>query len=149
MPENFEMSSFAPAGEQRPLDGRGLPALRREFLRYAVVGAVAFAADWAVLRLGLALGMHYLAATAAGFAAGLAVNYGLCVAWAWRGTRATTLRDFAVFSLIGVGGLLLTEGLMRLAVETAGLAAPLAKLPITALVLLWNFGLRRFLVFFR
>lgn len=143
------MSSFAPIEQQRGVDARGLRALRREFLRYAVVGAVAFAVDWAVLRLSLGLGVHYLAATAAGFVVGLAVNYGLCVAWAWRGTRATTLRDFVVFSLIGVGGLLLTEGLMRLAVETAGMAAPLAKLPIAGLVLLWNFGLRRFLVFFR
>jgi hypothetical protein len=38
---------------------------------------------------------------------------------------------------------------MWLAVDLAGLSAPLAKLPITALVMLWNFGLRRALVFFR
>ena len=49
----------------------------------------------------------------------------------------------------GLGGLLLTEGLMWLAVDLAGLSAPLAKLPVTGLVMVWNFGLRRLLVFFR
>ena len=117
--------------------------LLADFLRYLVAGGLAFAVDWGVL------GVHYLAATALGFALGLAVNYAICVTWVWRGTRATRLRDFAVFTAIGLGGLLLTEGLMWLAVDLAGLSAPLAKLPVTGLVMVWNFGLRRLLVFFR
>jgi putative flippase GtrA len=123
--------------------------LWRDFLRYAVVGGVAFVADFYVLKLGLLLGLHYLFATAAGFVVGLALNYLLCVTWAWRGTHATTARDFLVFSLIGLAGLGLTELLMRLAVGVAGLPPLWAKLPIVGLVFLWNFGLRRMLVFFR
>jgi putative flippase GtrA len=119
-----------------------------ELLRYIVVGGLAFVVDWSILRLGLHLGAHYLVATALGFAAGLALNYALCVAWVWRGTSATAWRDFAVFALIGLGGLLLTGGLMRLAVESGGLSAPVAKLPVAGIVLLWNFGLRRLFVFF-
>ncbi len=120
-----------------------------ELRRYIVVGGLAFVVDWAVLRLGIDLGAHYLLATALGFAAGLVLNYALSVTWVWRGTRATAWRDFAVFTLIGIGGLLLTEGLMHLAVETGGLTATVAKPPIAGLVLLWNFGLRRIFVFFR
>jgi putative flippase GtrA len=71
------------------------------------------------------------------------------VAWAWRGTHATSARDFLVFSLIGLAGLALTELLMHLAVGVAGMPPTLAKLPIVGLVFLWNFGLRRMLVFFR
>ena len=120
-----------------------------EFRRYLVAGGLAFVVDWTVLHLSIGLGIHYLAATALGFGAGLALNYVLCIAWVWRGTRATRLRDFAVFAAIGLGGLLLTEGLMGLAVGRWGIAAPAAKFPVAALVLLWNFGLRRLLVFFR
>jgi putative flippase GtrA len=123
--------------------------LWQEFLRYLAVGALALAADAGVLKLGLYLGLHHLTATAAGFMVGLTVNYLLCVTWAWRGTQATTLRDFAVFTLIGVGGLGLTELLMWLAVDQAGIAPMVAKLPIAAAVFVWNFGLRRILVFFR
>jgi len=123
----------------------GLPL---ELWRYGLVGALAFVVDWAILRLSIGLGAHYLVATALGFLAGLSLNYGLCVAWVWRGTNATTRRDIAVFTLIGIGGLLLTECLMRIAVESAGLAAPIAKLPVAGIVLLWNFGLRRHFVFF-
>jgi putative flippase GtrA len=131
----------------RPISGTrfGLPL---ELWRYTVVGALAFVCDWAVLRLCTGLGAHYLVATALGFLVGLSLNYSLCVAWVWRGTSATTWRDIAVFTLIGIGGLLLTEGLMRYAVESIGLAAPIAKLPVAGIVLLWNFGLRRRLVFF-
>lgn len=123
--------------------------LWRDFLRYTAVGGVAFAADWCVLWLGLRLGLQYPSATAAGFMVGLLINYLLCVTWAWRGTRATTARDFLVFSVIGLAGLALTELLMRLAVGMLGMPPTVAKLPIVGLVFLWNFGLRRMLVFFR
>lgn len=142
------MPSSEPILDPASTDGRPR-GLWREFMRYAVVGGVAFLADFGVLQLGLYLGLHYLWATAAGFVVGLVVNYLLCVSWAWRGTRATTSRDFLVFSLVGLGGLGLTELLMRLAVGWAGMPPQLAKLPITAVVFLWNFALRRMLVFFR
>jgi putative flippase GtrA len=147
-PQVFQMPSSAPMPDNSRADGQPR-ALGREFMRYTVVGGLAFVADWAVLKLCLLLGLQYLAATAAGFMVGLALNYTLCVVWAWRGTSATTARDFAVFALIGLGGLLLTELLMRLAVGTLGVPAPAAKVPIAGLVFLWNFGLRRVLVFFR
>lgn len=142
------MPSSTPIPDHVPADGGPRPLLH-EFLRYIVVGGIAFIVDWCVLWLGLRLGMQYLVATAAGFAIGLVINYLLCIAWAWRGTRATTARDFLVFCLIGLAGLLLTELLMRLAVGAAGIPAPLAKLPVAGVVFLWNFGLRRMLVFFR
>jgi putative flippase GtrA len=131
----------------------GLPAplfrLAREFLGYLLVGGLAFAVDYGVLWLCLSLGLHYVAATLLGFAAGLATNYLLCISWVWRGTQATTLRDFINFSLIGIGGLLLTLALMWLAVDIARLTPTLAKPFIAGIVLVWNFGLRRLFVFFR
>lgn len=120
-----------------------------ELRRYVLAGGLAFVLDWSVLRLCLGADLHYLLAAAAGFIAGLCLNYALSVGWVWRGTQATTLRDFATFGLVGLGGLLLTELLMRLAVGGLGLPPPLAKVPVSSLVLLWNFGLRRHLVFYR
>jgi putative flippase GtrA len=123
--------------------------LAREFFNYLLVGGLAFAVDYAMLWLGLNLGLHYAAATLLGFCAGLATNYLLCVSWVWRGTHATTLRDFLLFAAIGIGGLLLTLLLMWLAVDIAHLSPKLAKPFIAGAVLVWNFGLRRLFVFFR
>lgn len=123
--------------------------LAREFFSYLLVGGLAFAMDYGVLWLCLGLGLHYAAATLFGFAAGLTTNYLLCVLWVWRGTQATTLRDFITFSLIGIGGLLLTLLLMWLAVDLAQLSPKIAKPFIAGIVLVWNFGLRRLFVFFR
>lgn len=123
--------------------------LARELFNYVLVGGLAFAVDYGVLWLTLNLGLHYLPATLLGFCAGLITNYMLCVTWVWRGTQATTLRDFALFTVIGIGGLLLTLLLMWLAVDIAQLSPKLAKPFIAGLVLVWNFGLRRLFVFFR
>lgn len=122
--------------------------LFRVFFYYSIVGGLAFFIDYGVLWLFLNLGFDYLFATVLGFCAGVAVNYFLCVNWVWPGTRATTLRDFVVFTVIGIGGLLLTLLLMWLAVETAHLDPRLAKPFIAGFVLVWNFGLRRLFVFF-
>ena len=136
----------APAVLDRSAMGRS-GELSGEFLRYAIVGGLAFALDWSLLRLSLSLGAHYPLATAIGFIAGLSLNYALCLLWVWRGVGAPSVRGFLVFSLIGLGGLGLTEALMWLAVDLVHLSAPLAKVPIAGLVLVWNFVLRRLFVF--
>lgn len=132
----------------------GLPApwqkLAHEFFSYLLVGGLAFIIDYGVLWLAHnPLGLHYLLATLLGFCAGLVTNYLLCITWVWRGTNATTLRDFINFALIGVGGMALTALLMWLAVDLGHLAPELAKPFIAGIVLVWNFGLRRIFVFFR
>lgn len=136
------------------LSAGGLAPLRlrrllQEFMTYVLVGGLAFLVDYGVLWLSLQAGLHYAPATVLGFCAGLSTNYLLCISWVWRGTSATSLRDFINFALIGIGGLLLTLLLMWLAVDLARLRPELAKPFIAGIVLVWNFGLRRLFVFFR
>lgn len=126
-----------------------LRSLFLQFIRYALMGGVAFVVDFALLSGGLALGWHYLLATLLGFVGGLLVNYATCVCWVWRGTQANTVRDLVIFSLIGVGGLLLTFLLMWISVSGLQIDPQIAKLFIAAWVLIWNFSLRRLFVFFR
>lgn len=121
----------------------------REFFRYAVVGGISFLLDWALLALGVALGVHYLAATAGGFLAGLVCCFVLSVGWVWRGTRARDLHAFLMFGLIGLAGMGLTMLLMWLVSGLGGARPELAKPFISGVVLLWDFLLRRSLVFHR
>lgn len=123
--------------------------LLMQFCRYVLVGGIAFVADFTVFNGVLALQGHYILATAVGFLVGVAVNYSLCVSWVWRGTQARTRKDLAIFTLIGVGGLLLTTLLMVLLVDFFAFDARISKIVVAIIVLFWNFGLRKVFVFFR
>jgi putative flippase GtrA len=119
------------------------------FCRYVLVGGIAFVADFAVFNSVLTLQGHYVLAAVLGFVVGIAVNYSLCVYWVWRGTQARTRKDLAVFTLIGVGGLLLTIVLMIISVDLLAFDARISKIVVAGIVLFWNFGLRKVFVFFK
>lgn len=123
--------------------------LLMQFCRYVMVGGIAFVADFAVFNGVLTLQGHYILATAVGFLVGLAVNYSLCVYWVWRGTQARTRKDLAIFTLIGIVGLLLTTVLMVILVDFFTFNARISKIVVAIIVLFWNFGLRKVFVFFK
>lgn len=123
--------------------------LQAEFFKYALVGGVAFVADFAVLALLVSgLGLHYLIATVLAFGVGIWVNYQLSVHWVF-GFRALDHRgaEFGLFLAIGVLTLLASVGLMALLVNWAGWHYLLAKCATAAFTLLANFALRRLLLF--
>lgn len=125
-------------------------ALAQEFVQYVVVGGLAFLVDFTLLTLGISWGLlDYRVATAIGFCAGLATNYTLCVLWVWRGAHKQTLKDFLIFTIIGVAGLGITELGMWIGVGLAGFGASPVKIVVAGVVLFWNFILRKFLVFSR
>ncbi len=136
-------------GELKFFSGSKYYLLLLQFCRYVLVGGVAFGADFIVFNSALSLGGHYILATWLGFLVGVTVNYLMCVFWVWRGTRARTRRDLAIFILIGIGGLMLTSVLMVVFVDLLALDARMSKIAIAIIVLFWNFGLRRIFVFFR
>ncbi|HEX8986075.1 MAG TPA: GtrA family protein, partial [Bryobacteraceae bacterium] len=84
-----------------------LNALRSEFLRYIVVGGLAFLVDAGTLFLLTALAhVPYLVSAAAGFLLGLVANYVLSRRWVFRNrTLSSTAVEFTVFTLIGLVGL--------------------------------------------
>jgi putative flippase GtrA len=118
-----------------------------EFLKYIVVGGLSFLVDWSLLREGVHLGMHYMLATALGFCAGLLINFLLCILWIWRGSQAKTVKDFAVFAGVGLAGLGLTELGMWIGVGLLCFGPSPTKIVVAGFVLIWNFTLRRILVF--
>ncbi|HSD37467.1 MAG TPA: GtrA family protein [Rhodocyclaceae bacterium] len=128
------------------------PALRAlgfSFVKYVAVGGVAFAADFGTFSATLSSGAHYQLATVYGFIIGIIVNYALCVTWVWRGSQARSLRDITVFTLVGIGGLALTALGMWLGVDQLHCPERATRIVMAAVVLIWNFGLRRLFVFFR
>lgn len=120
-----------------------------QFFRYCIVGGLAFLVDYGLLYL-LAdkFGLHYLLSANIAFIAGLVVNYLISTFWVFSESKYQDKRkEFAIFAIIGVIGLGLTEGLMWLFTDLAGLHYMLSKLITAALVLLWNFIARKLILF--
>jgi putative flippase GtrA len=127
---------------------RRLPAGLRELGLYGLASAAALAVDWGLLIVLTDIGIGYLAASAVGFSAGIAITYLLSISMVFRHrTVVDRRREFIGFLGVGVAGLVLTQLLMTLWVERLGLTPGLAKIPTAGLVFVFNFTVRRALLF--
>lgn len=120
-----------------------------QFFRYCFVGGLAFLVDYGLLYLlSDKFGLHYLVSASIAFIAGLVVNYVISTYWVFSESKYQNKRkEFAIFAIIGIIGLGLTEALMWLFTEPVGLHYMLSKLITAALVLLWNFLARKIILF--
>ncbi len=115
---------------------------------YGLCSAAALALDWGLLVLLVKLGVNYLAAAGMSFMAGMALAYAGSILFVFRGRRARRLRaEIAGFLAIGLAGLALNQLLIFLFVHCGGLDVVLAKAPTAAFVFMFNFLLRRALLF--
>ncbi|WP_342113800.1 GtrA family protein [Pseudoduganella sp. OTU4001] len=120
-----------------------------QFLRYTVVGGMAFVVDFLSLYLLVQFaGMHYVAAACLAYLAGMVCNYMCSIHWVFGFRRvAHWQHEFAIFFSIGIAGLVLNGLLISLGVEVFGFAYLTAKLYAGALILLFNFTARKVLLF--
>lgn len=118
-------------------------------MRFAMVGAVATVADASVYGLLISKAhMHYMMAAVFGFILGVLVSYALSVRWVFASrTMSSKGLEFAMFGLIGVVGLALTELVLYCAVKVIGPHYMTAKAIAIVTVFFWNFGARRLLLF--
>lgn len=142
---------FVPSLIPFRLQSDAMPTRRflRQFVQYALVGGVAFVFDFvALFLLTERVGLHYLVSASIAFLLGLTTNYLLCIFWIFDYRALKNLaHEFAIFSLIGLAGLLLNGSLIFLLTEFLGLHYLVARAQAAVLILLFNFSLKRFLLF--
>ena len=120
-----------------------------QLFRYTIVGGLAFIVDFGSLyALTEYLDIHYLISAAIAFVLGLTINYFLSVIWVFkkRSSKSKYL-EFVVFALIGIIGLVLNEFIIWFFTEVVNKHYLFSKLISTVLVYLWNFFIRKFLLF--
>ncbi len=125
--------------------------------RYLFVGGVGFLVDAGAVMLfeyllTPALGDRaYLVAACIGFTVSLAINYILTKVFVFRGNRSAAgrLAEIVFFAIIGVTGLGLTELLMWIGVERFGFSTILSKVIAAAIVLFWNYALKKLVLYRR
>ena len=115
-----------------------------QFFRYIFVGGFAFLADAFSLWL-CEKWMNYMIAAAIAFIVGLAANYVLSIWFVFSESKQVTnkLKEFIVYAVIGVIGLLLTEVIMYILTDLCHLYFLLSKIVAAAIVLVWNFVARK------
>lgn len=117
-----------------------------------VTGGFAFVVDFGLFALCLyAFDWHYLLANLIGLTTGLLLNYAMSVLWVFtacqRSLEKTKIVEFAVFALVGIFGVGLNQLLMYLMVDGINLHELLSKIIAAMLVLMWNFGARKLMLF--
>lgn len=120
-----------------------------QMFKYVIVGGVAFLLDFSMLYvLTEYLHIYYILSATAAFIAGLLCNYLMSVFWVFHERALSNrLAEFLVFSLIGVIGLLLNDGLIWSLTEVGRLHYLSSKVLAAAVIFFWNFFARRQLLF--
>ncbi len=126
-------------------------SIGQQFSQYVVVGGLAFFVDFTTIYLLTHfLGLHYLVGSTTGFMLGLALNYALCVLWIFDShTLENRVYEFAVFAAIGASGLFLNNFMIWMLTEYVGLFYLASKVLAAGFILVFNFALRRQILFVR
>lgn len=120
-----------------------------QFLRYVIVGGIAFVVDYGLLFvLTEFLNFHYLVSATISFIAGLVVNYVISTKWIFTKSKLQNrYMEFIIYGIIGVVGLLINNVLLYLLTDFLHLYYMLSKLVTAAIVMGWNFIGRRVILF--
>jgi len=119
-----------------------------DLFRYGLCSAAALALDWGLLLALTRAGLNYLLAATLSFLAGMVLAYVGSVVFVYRGRRVYPVLTEAIgFFLIGIAGLFVNILLLFIFVKGFGLAVGLAKAPTAVGVFLFNFLVRRMLLF--
>lgn len=123
-----------------------------QLIRYGLSGGLAFVVDFGLLWFITDIcHAHYLVGAFCGYTAGLIITYLLSIKWIFSDRKLSHKQgaEFIIFTIIGLVGLLLTQGLMYIFTEYLfGTGHYLySKLLTTAIVSLFNFVMKKLLLF--
>lgn len=127
-------------------------SLLGQFLRYLVTGGLAFVVDFGLFALFLyVFDWHYLLANLVGLVAGLVLNYTMSIVWVFtaceRALEKRKVMEFSLFALVGIAGVGINQLLMFLMVGVFDWNEMVSKMVAAVLVLMWNFGARKLMLF--
>jgi len=120
-----------------------------QFFRYFFVGGFAFLVDFGLLYiLTDKLKIFYLLSATIAFICGIIVNFILSKLWIFQKKAAVNkYLEFGIFAAVGVIGLGLNDLIMWFLTSKLSLYYLISKLAATALVYVWNFGARKYILY--
>lgn len=124
---------------------RRMKTLLAQLAKFGVVGIVATVIDFGVMNLlHYALHLDILIANTAGFTISLIFNYIASMKFVFEHRDdMSRKREFAIFVVFSIIGLLLNDGIVLALNKGLSLEANIAKVAATALVMIYNFVTRK------
>ncbi len=122
-----------------------MKTLLAQLAKFGVVGVVATVIDFGVMNLlHYALHLDILIANTAGFTISLIFNYIASMKFVFEHRDdMSRKREFAIFVVLSIIGLLLNDGIVLALNKGLLLEANIAKVAATALVMIYNFVTRK------
>lgn len=120
-----------------------------QFFKYILIGGSAFLIDYSLLWiLTEKFNFFYLISSAISFICGLIFNYILSIKWIFDKRKLRNKKlEFIFFSVIGIAGLAINQISIWFFTEKLNIFYMYSKLFSSTIVLLWNFGVRKFFLF--
>ncbi|MGO5240164.1 GtrA family protein [Parolsenella sp. LCP21S3_E11] len=125
-----------------------MKGLIEQFLKFGVVGAIAFLIDYGVLMLlSQVIGMDPVISASISFVVSVVFNYVASMHYVFtRRDDISRRREFTIFVVLSAIGLVINEIIMVIGVNVLGdsaLMVTITKLVATAIVMVWNFVSRK------
>lgn len=119
--------------------------LFKQIMKFGVVGVIATIIDYGIMVISKeVIGLNVLVSAALGFSISVIFNYLLSVKWVFDVNKEkSTKRNFILFIIFSVIGLLLTEGIMYLGTEWLNIHYIIVKVIATLIVMIFNFITRK------
>lgn len=119
-----------------------------DFIRFAIVGAIATVIDYLGLNIFLKLGSSLWLATFIGFAGGAVLGYFLNNSWTYKHLdKKGNIWDLTKYVVVAAFGLLWTELIMHYLSVNNSWNTNLSKLVAVFIVFFWNFFINRIWTF--
>lgn len=116
-----------------------------QIVKFGFVGGLAFLIDYSILIMCKEL-LHFdvLLSAAIAFTISVIFNYLASVKWVFEvDQEKSTKRNFILFIVFSIIGLILTEMIMYIGTEIAGISYLIVKIFATAIVMVFNFITRK------
>lgn len=118
--------------------------LLAQIMKFGVVGVIATVIDFGIMNLlHYGLGLNILIANTSGFIISLIFNYLASMKYVFAHKEGMSRREFIIFVVLSVIGLVLNDGIVLAFNAGLGLEANIAKICATALVMVYNFVTRK------
>lgn len=118
----------------------------KQIFSFLVVGVLAFIIDYSVLLfLTEFVGILYLVAASISFLVSVIFNFCFSMRYVFDAKNKNTRQQFIIFITTSIIGLLLNEFGLWIFVENVGIDYKIAKLIMTAIVMVFNFAAKKIL----
>lgn len=116
-----------------------------QIMKFGVVGVIAFFIDFGVMVfLTEVFGMNPVASATISFTVSVVFNYLASMRYVFQHREGMSrMREFVIFVVLSVIGLIINDVLMWAGTEWASLDYRLVKIFATAVVMVWNFVTRK------